>query len=71
MTYITNDNAVIAAVSLLKLNSVSINLYLKFSSSSLDQPPSGPIAKLLIFLELLVNFSPEISKHVSTKSKST
>jgi hypothetical protein len=47
-----------------------MNLNLKFLSSSLDQPPSGPIAKLVIFLVLLVICSPEISKHVSNKSKS-
>ena len=47
-----------------------MNLNLKLLSSSLDQPPSGPIAKLVIFV-LFVICSPEISKHVSNKSKST
>ena len=61
--YIINDNADTAAVSVLKLKSDNLYLYWKFDNSSQVQPPSGPIAKALIFYFSLSKLSPEMSKH--------
>ena len=64
MYYNINDTAVIAAVSVLRLNSEIFILWWNFDNSSSVQPPSGPIAKLFNFLTFLSKASPLISKHV-------
>ena len=69
MYYIINDTAVIAAVSVLRLNSDIFILCWNFDNSSSVQPPSGPIAKLFGFLVFLSKLSPLISKHVVKTEK--